>query len=126
MTNVFVYTERVYWAELERKLSTFVRDLNNKKQWTEQKRKKLINKIDLFCSQGTGFQRCLYAFVRHKLHDKIVYTKNPILSKIEFDLFVSEITTICIYLDIHYLCKYPRKKKTIKSIKDIAEWYWGC
>ena len=119
--DLVISTEHIYWPEIERKLHTFVKDFNNKKLWSEQNKIKLQNKVNLFCSQGTGFQRCLYKFVRHRFEEK---TYNPILTKIEFDQFVGEITVICIYLDTHYLRKHPRKKKTIKSIKDAAEWYW--
>ena len=119
--NMSTYTEYIYWSELEGKLHIFVKDLNNKKLWSEQNKITLLAKVNLFCSQGTGFQRCLYKFVSHRFEEK---TYNPILTKIEFDLFVGEITAICIYLDTHYLCKHPRKKKVIKSIKDIGEWYW--
>ena len=119
--DMIISTEHIYWPEIERKLHTFVKDFNNKKLWSEQNKIKLQNKVNLFCSQGTGFQRCLYKYVRHRFEEK---TYNPILTKIEFDQFVGEITVICIYLDTYYLCKHPRKKKTIKSIKDAAEWYW--
>ena len=119
--ETYTFVNRIYWSELQRNLNQFIDDLNKNTTWSEEKKSKLLQTVIDFCVQGTGFQKCLYRFVSDQFNRKSLQQKT---TKKTYDVFVGEITEICIYLDQFYLNKYPKKKKTLKSIKDIAEWYW--
>ena len=115
-----IHVERVYWKDVQTSLNAFIRDLNQDMNWPPQKREMLNKQIISYCKQGTGHQNILYKFISYQFDQKL---ENKI-TKIQFDIFTNEISVICKYLDENYLNKYPKRKKTLKSIKDIARWYW--
>ena len=110
--------KRVYWSELNKDLSKYLIDFNQQNKWADKKKDNLRLQIIDFCAQGTGYQRELYHYIRLQVKN------NPTDDKSTYDIFVRELSTLCAYLDKHYLSKHPKKKKTIKSIKDMSEWYW--
>ena len=71
-------------------------------------------------AQGTGFQRTLYHFIQQVFDNQ---SKQESSRDLYYE-FVDNIILICGYLDENYLNKYPKNKGTIKSVKDMAEWYW--
>ena len=111
------FIERIYWSDLRNDLQKHISAIKRK---TATLPSDLINNINKFCSQGTGFQRTLYHFIQQVFDNQ---SKQESSRDLYYE-FVDNIILICGYLDENYLNKYPKNKGTIKSVKDMAEWYW--
>ena len=114
------YQEGVYWKDLKEELFKIVNKWKENIYITPDEYTKIQNRIKLFCKQGTGQERTIYKFIEFQLQVHINNQQN----KEAYECFSQRISLLCEYIN-NYLSKHPKKKKTIKSINDLSDWYWN-
>ena len=116
--NDFIPTPAApYWSELRIKLVIPASSMGKK-----QKMESIKKEVNAFCAQGTGFQNTIYNFIKFACKEQ---ANQRTTTKEAYDSFINDISFICQYIDLYYLKKHPRHKKTIYSIEDLGARYWG-